>query len=277
MNTLYKKHIKISLFILIAISFTNCEKEALQSLPDRDWELVWSDEFTGEEGTLPDPSKWSYDIGNGDNGWGNQELQYYTNRAQNISLDGNGNLQITSIRENYQGYSFTSARIKTQNLFTQTYGKIEARIKLPFGPGIWPAFWMLGADIESVGWPNCGEIDIMELRGNQPHIIHGSLHGPGYSAGNAITKAFGLQDSRFDMNFHQFAIEWDKDKIDFFVDNYLYNRVTREDIPHTWVYDKPFFIIFNIAVGGNFVGFPTTDTQFPQKMLIDYIRVYKTK
>ncbi len=277
MNTLYKKHIKISLFILIAISFTNCEKEALQSLPDRDWELVWSDEFTGEEGTLPDPSKWSYDIGNGENGWGNQELQYYTNRAQNISLDGNGNLQITSIRENYQGYSFTSARIKTQDLFTQTYGKIEARIKLPFGPGIWPAFWMLGADIESVGWPNCGEIDIMELRGNQPHIIHGSLHGPGYSAGNAITKAFGLKDSRFDMNFHQFAIEWDKDKIDFFVDNYLYNRVTREDIPHTWVYDKPFFIIFNIAVGGNFVGFPTTDTQFPQKMLIDYIRVYKTK
>ncbi len=277
MNTLYKKYIKLSLFTIIAISFASCDKDAVQSLPHREWELVWGDEFTGEEGSLPDPLKWTYDIGKGDNGWGNQELQYYTNRANNVSLDGNGNLQITAIKEDYQGSPFTSARIKTQNLFTQTYGRVEARIKLPFGPGIWPAFWMLGADIESVGWPNCGEIDIMELRGNQPHIIHGSLHGPGYSAGNAITKAYGLHNSRFDLDFYLFAIEWDKDKIDFFVNDYLYHRVERENLPHTWVYNKPFFILLNIAVGGNFVGFPTSDTQFPQKMLIDYVRVYKAK
>ncbi len=266
---------------LVAFAFfaVSCEEESVQTLPERSWELTWSDEFDGVAGTLPDAAKWSYDIGTGSGGWGNQELQYYTNRPENVSLDGNGNLVITARKENYNGSAFTSARIKTKGLFDQQYGRFEARLKTPYGPGLWPAFWMLGANIDTVQWPQCGEIDIMELRGQEPHIAHGTLHGPGYSAGNAITKAYALKDGRFDVDFHLFAVEWDADKIDFFVDDYLYQRLTRDEVEKKgqWVYNSPFFMILNVAVGGNYVGFPVDGTPFPQKMTIDYVRVYKTK
>lgn len=257
----------------ILFLFTGCEPDDVQKLDQRNWQLTWSDDFSGSAGELPDPQKWTYDLGNGENGWGNVELQSYTKNPENVSLDGNGNLVITALKN---GNSFTSARIKTQGLFAQQYGRFEARLITPYGPGIWPAFWMLGANIATVPWPRCGEIDIMELRGQEPHLLHGTLHGPGYSGGNPITKTYGLDNDRFDKKYHLFAIEWDYEKIDFFIDDYLYQRIERDDVPGDWVYDQPFFMILNIAVGGNYVGFPTNQTPFPQKMIIDYVKVYKS-
>ncbi|MFW5725069.1 MAG: glycoside hydrolase family 16 protein [Bacteroidota bacterium] len=265
-----KTHISVIVILLLAV-FSGCDRDDFQKLPERNWQLVWSDDFEGDAGQLPDPSKWTFDTGTGEDGWGNLELQSYTNSPENVSLDGEGNLVITAIQS---GSSFTSARIKTQGLFSQQYGRFEARLKTPYGPGIWPAFWMLGENIETVSWPQCGEIDIMELRGQEPHIIHGSIHGPGYSGGNPISKSYTLINDRFDDDFNIFAIEWDADKIDFFVNDYLYQRIENTDPPGEWVYDQPFFIILNVAVGGNYVGFPTTQTPFPQKMIIDYVRVY---
>ena len=261
-----------SAVLLFAVILWGCERDNFQKLEKRNWQITWSDEFNGLAGQSPDASKWTFDLGTGQDGWGNSELQSYTNSPANISLDDEGNLVITAINE---GNRFTSARIKTQGLFAQQYGRFEARIKTPYGPGIWPAFWMLGENIETVPWSGCGEIDIMELRGQEPHIIHGTLHGPGYSGGNPVTGSYALVNDRFDNDFHLFAIEWDKDKIDFFVDDYLYQRIERSNVPGEWVYDQPFFILINLAVGGNYVGFPTAQTPFPQKMYIDYVRVYQ--
>ena len=261
-----------SAVLLFAVILWGCERDNFQKLEKRNWQITWSDEFNGLAGQSPDASKWTFDLGTGQDGWGNSELQSYTNSPANISLDDEGNLVITAINE---GNRFTSARIKTQGLFAQQYGRFEARIKTPYGPGIWPAFWMLGENIETEPWPACGEIDIMELRGQEPHIIHGTLHGPGYSGGNPVTGSYALVNDRFDNDFHLFAIEWDKDRIDFFVDDYLYQRIERSNVPGEWVYDQPFFILINLAVGGNYVGFPTAQTPFPQKMYIDYVRVYQ--
>jgi len=274
MNATYKMaQIHMLAISMLALTFFGCAPDDFQKLDERKWQLTWSDDFNGNAGQLPDAAKWTYDIGTGQGGWGNQELQSYTDSPDNVSLDGQGNLIITARRN---GNSFTSARINTKGLFTQQYGRFEARLKTPYGPGIWPAFWMLGANIETVNWPQCGEIDIMELRGQEPYIIHGTLHGPGYSGGNPITKGFALTDARFDTEFHLFAVEWSKDKIDFFVDDFLYQRIERGDAPGEWVYDQPFFMILNVAVGGNYVGFPTDGTPFPQKMTIDYVRVYES-
>ncbi len=259
------------------LTFSSCEREAVQTLPQREWELVWSDEFNGTAGNAPDAAKWAFDIGTGSNGWGNSELQYYTNRPANIQLDGSGKLVITARSESYAGSGFTSARIKTKGLFAQAYGRFEARIKTPTGPGIWPAFWMLGANIDTKPWPQCGEIDIMEQRGQQPSVTHGTLHGPGYSGGNSIGKAYALTSGRFDTDYHIYAVEWGEDYIDFFVDNFLYQRLTPADVTGEWVYNQPFFLLLNVAVGGNFVGFPTSGTPFPQSMYVDYVKVYKQK
>ncbi len=280
MQHLMIKSIGKSLFMLglmavLLLNLNNCEVNEAQTLEQRNWQLVWSDDFDGEAGTLPDASKWTYDIGTGDNGWGNQELEYYTNRPENVSLDGEGHLVITARREAFAGSAFTSARIKTQGLFSQAYGRFEARIKTPYGPGIWPAFWMLGDNIETIGWPLCGEIDILELRGQEPNIINGTLHGPGYSGGAAITQTYGFESDRFDVDFHLFAVEWGEDYIDFFVDDTLYQRLTPDDLTGEWVFDTPFFLILNVAVGGNYVGFPTSLTPFPQMMTVDYVKVYR--
>ncbi len=263
--------------ILVVLLAGGCEKAAIQTLPDRNWELAWSDDFTGAAGSAPDAGKWAFDIGTGSNGWGNSELQYYTNRPENIKLDGNGMLVITAKSESYAGSGFTSARIKTKGLFAQQYGRFEARIKTPTGPGLWPAFWMLGANIDTKPWPQCGEIDIMEQRGQQPSVTWGSVHGPGYSGGGAISKPYGLVNGRFDTEFHVYAVEWGEDYIDYFVDNYLFQRITPETVTGDWVYNTPFFLLLNVAVGGNFVGFPTTGTPFPQSMYVDYVKVYKQK
>ena len=282
MNLSIYKKAKNTLLITGAFSammllFSSCEREAVQTLPQREWELVWSDDFNGTAGNAPDATKWAFDIGTGSNGWGNSELQYYTNRPANIQLDGSGKLVITARSESYSGSGFTSARIKTKGLFAQAYGRFEARIKTPTGPGIWPAFWMLGSNIDTKPWPQCGEIDIMEQRGQQPSVTHGTLHGPGYSGGNSIGKAYALTNGRFDTDYHIYAVEWGEDYIDFFVDNFLYQRLTPADVTGEWVYNQPFYLLLNVAVGGNFVGFPTSGTPFPQSMYVDYVKVYKQK
>lgn len=272
--SIIKNTFKIGLVSAMVFTMFSCDEDAVQTLPERNWTLVWSDEFDDEAGASIDETKWSFDTGNGESGWGNNELQNYTSSTDNVQQDGEGNLMITAI--NNSG-TYTSGRIKTKGLFSQAYGRFEARIKTPYGPGIWPAFWMLGSDVDTNVWPYCGEIDIMELRGQEPNVINGTLHGPGYSAGSAITKAYGMKNARFDSDYHIFAVEWTEDKIDFFVDDYLYQRVTKSQIEEkgTWVYDHSFFLILNVAVGGNYVGYPTSETPFPQTMYVDYVRVYQ--
>lgn len=252
------------IYLLVLIFLWSCDDGI--DIVEHTWELVWSDEFNTDG--APNSDNWTYDLGA--SGWGNNELQNYTSNAENVVVQDSV-LQITAIRN---GDTFTSARIKTQGIFDQTYGRFEARIKLPWGPGIWPAFWLLGSDVDQNPWPECGEIDVMEYRGQEPNVIYGSAHGPGYSAGNAITKGFGFENSRFDTDYHLFAIEWGADYIYYFVDDQLYQVITPNDVTGTWVYDHNFFIILNVAVGGNYVGFPSDDTPFPQTMFVDYVRVY---
>jgi len=256
-----------------------CEVDSDALFPqrgERAWVVVWEDDFDAPAGVGVDPTRWTHDLGRGDNGWGNAELQTYTDRPANVAHTGDGHLAITAIRESHGGADYTSARIKTQGLFTTTYGRVEARLKLPSGAGLWPAFWMLGENIATVGWPACGEIDIMEYRGQAPDIVHGSLHGPGYFAGSPLTGAFFLPPGqRFDEDFHVFAVEWDPGRVAFYVDDQLYHLATSAQVPAggRWVFDRPFFLILNVAVGGTFVGPPNEATTFPQTMLVDYVRV----
>lgn len=260
--------------LAIIIITSSCSVDENQKIASKNWELVWSDEFDGVAGTSPDASKWTFDIGTGSNGWGNNELQFYTNRTENCYQDGNGNLVIKAMAENFNGSSYTSARIKTQGIFSQQYGRFEARLKTPYSQGLWPAFWMLGDNFSTVSWPQCGEIDIMELRGQEPSNINGTIHGPGFSGANAISGGFALSNSRFDTSFHVFAVEWSDSKIDFYVDDFMYKRIRKSEVPN-WVFDQSFFMILNVAVGGNYVGFPNNTSVFPQQMVIDYVRVYQ--
>jgi beta-glucanase (GH16 family) len=239
------------------------------------WTLTWSDEFNGAAGAI-DRSKWAFDSGGG--GFGNDELEYYTDRTSNVALDGGGNLVITARAEPYGGRSYTSGRIKTAGHFTQAYGRIEARLQIPRGQGIWPAFWMLGQNIDSVGWPRCGEIDIMENIGREPNSNHGSLHGPGYSGAKPLSGVFHASAPLAD-GFHTYAVEWEPNAIRFYVDQTLYETRTPRDVPagSRWVYDHPFFIILNVAVGGHWPGSPDGSTQFPQALKVDYVRVFKKR
>jgi len=242
--------------------------------------LVFADEFNGSAGTAPDSSKWRYDIGGG--GWGNNEREYYTNRTDNASLDGAGNLVITARRNNPGNYScwygtcqYTSARLLTAQTFTQTYGRFEARMKLPRGQGIWPAFWMLGNDIGNVGWPQSGEIDIMENIGREPSTVHGTIHGPGYSGGAGVGAGYTLPGGQqFPDGFHTFTVDWAPGSITWYVDGVQFSRKTPADIGgNQWVFDHPFFMIMNLAVGGFWPGDPDGSTVFPQQLVVDYVRV----
>ena len=261
---------RLAIVALLGAALAACDNGAAEN--EASWQLVWSDEFEGPAGQLPDPANWAFDIGTD---WGNAQLEFDTDRPENVSLDGNGNLAITARRESYQGSAYTSGRIKTQGLFEQAYGRFEARLRLPAGQGIWPAFWMLGNDIDAVGWPECGEIDIMEYRGQEPSLVLGTIHGPGYSASAGVSGRYALQGARFDTDFHVFAIEWTEDGIDWFVDDDFYHSVDRSDPSGRWVFDHPFFILLNVAVGGGFVGPPNESTTFPQSMLVDWVRVYQ--
>ena len=245
--------------------------------------LVWSDEFKGENGSLPDPAKWTYDLGG--SGWGNRELEYYTNRLENARIE-HGKLVITARAESFTGpdgkaFRYTSARLKTQGLFVQAYGRFEARIKLPSGQGIWPAFWMLGENIGVDGWPKCGEIDIMENVGKEPGTNHGSLHGPSYASHTSdLTQMIALPNGkRLSDDFHLYALEWEPGVVRFYLDSTPYATFTSAQWPAggTWVFDHPFFIILNVAVGGDWPGAPDATTVFPQTMQVDYVRIYKRK
>ena len=258
-------------FIILVTALAFVLEAGAQSLPGRT--LLWSDEFSQPDGSAPDSSKWAYDTGG--NGWGNNEIQYYTNRTENSRIEG-GNLVIEARAENFGGKQHTSARLLTKNKASWTFGRIEARIKVPRGQGIWPAFWMLGTDIDTVGWPVCGEIDIMENIGREPSIVHGTVHGPGYSGGDGITGDFTLPGAVLADDFHIFAIEWEENRIRWFIDGQQYHEVTPASLPGgaPWVFNTPQFLLLNVAVGGNWPGYPDGTTVFPQRMLVDYVRVY---
>jgi len=274
--------VAISAFCLVSFLLPmGCGAQARAPVSmERKWTLAWSDEFGGTDGSGVDPTKWVLEVGGG--GWGNQELEYYTNRSQNAYLQ-DGKLVIRAQREKYKGKDgvtrdYTSARLKTQGKFSQTYGRFEAGMKIPYGQGLWPAFWMLGDDIDRVDWPACGEIDIMENIGKEPSIVHGTIHGPGYSGSAGIGDLYALPvGKRFADDSHIFAVEWEPNAIRFYVDGDLYTTRTRSDLPRgqKWVFDHPFFLLMNVAVGGGWPGSPDASTVFPQAMLVDYVRVYR--
>jgi beta-glucanase (GH16 family) len=269
---------------IVTLAFVMCFvwQAAAQSPQASPWVLVWNDEFNGGNGSAPDKTKWVFDSG-GD-GWGNNELEFYTNRIENAEIQ-NGNLAIVARREGYDDgkgtfRGYTSARIKTLGKFSQRYGRFEARIKLPRGQGIWPAFWMMGDDIVKVHWPACGEIDIMENIGKEPGTVHGSAHGPAAKGSQGVTADFTLPEGKvFAEEFHVFAVEWEPQTIRFFVDDHLYATQTPATLPAgtKWVFDHPFFLLLNVAVGGDWPGDPDVHTKFPQTMLVDYVRVYQPR
>jgi beta-glucanase (GH16 family) len=232
------------------------------------WTLAWADEFEGAAGAAVDSSKWTYDYGPN---WYNGELQYYSQGTANAKLDGSGNLVIEARKESREGRQYTSARLKTEGKKTFTYGRFEGRMKLPYGQGMWPAFWMLGGN----SWPNNGEIDIMENLGREPSIIHGTMHGPGYSGTAGPTASYTLPgNAKVSDDFHVFAIEWETNVIRWYVDGMLYSTKTPADIGgNSWVFNHGFFFILNLAVGGEWPGNPDSTTVFPQQMIIDYVRV----
>jgi len=226
--------------------------------------LYWSDEFNTDG--APDPSKWSYDTGAG--GWGNNELEYYTNRPTNVIVQG-GVLKITAQAESYMGSNYTSARILTQNKFDFTYGHVDIRAMLPAGVGTWPALWMLGSNITTVPWPGCGEMDIMEQKGSQLNTIYGTLHYPGHSGANGNGATTTISNST--TQFHVYSLDWSPTQIKISVDSVVYQTVANSSgLP----FNLNFFFIFNVAMGGDFAG-PVDPNFTSATMQVDYIRVYK--
>ena len=258
---------------------TTCQAAtvALESLPAD--KLLWSDEFGGAAGSAPDPTKWVVDSGGG--GFGNNELEYYTSRASNVALDGAGHLKITALRENYSDgavtRSYTSGKIESKGKYDASYGSIQASIELPAGQGLWPAFWAVGADIDSVGWPRCGEMDIMENLGRDPFCAFGSLHGP-YASGSA---AYGLTSATrngvaLSQGFHVYGVNWSPSLVQMTLDGVPYASYTQGSLPRggQWVFTKPAYLILDLAVGGNWPGAPAAATRFPATMLVDWVRAY---
>ena len=249
------------------------------------WTLAWSDEFDGPAGAPPDPKTWGYDLGDGSAagivGWGNNEREYYTDSPDNAATDGEGHLVITVLRADgaldcyYGPCEFTSARLLTKDRYEIQYGRIEARIKVPGAPGLWPAFWMLGNDIERVGWPESGEIDIMEFVGRRPNEVLGTIHGPGYSGSSGFTGAVDLGGPVAD-DFHTFSIDWWPGAIIWRLDGEVFHEARPSDVaPNRWVFDHPFFMILNVAVGGNLGGPVAANVDLPQSMVVDYVRLYR--
>lgn len=249
--------------------------------PSNGWVETWRDDFDGPAQSAPDPKYWNVELRPTGQ---NMELDYDTNDRKNSFLDGNGNLVIQALQEQYvdaQGVQsdqpYTSARLNTQGKFEQTYGKFEARIKLPSGgKGVWPAFWLLGNNVQSAGWPECGEVDILELRGSSPSTIISSLHGPNYARGDSLHDNYDLSSGAFGDDFHVFTFEWTAQGVRFLVDGKPFFVKTEARMGESgliWVYDHPFFLILNMAIGGIFDGKPNAATVFPQQMLVDYVSV----
>ena len=235
------------------------------------WKMIWQDEFDGPELDL---KNWTFDLGGG--GWGNQEWEAYTDRPENVRVE-DGMLVIEAREEaaTVSGRPYSSARLKTQGLHAWQYGRIEARMKLPYGQGIWPAFWMLGENITQKGWPGSGEIDILEHIGREPDHIYATVHAPGYSGGNGVGSHLITDADSLKNDFHVYAIEWEENEIRWYFDDQQYFKVTAEDVPAEWIFDHPFFIILNLAVGGGWPGYPDATTVFPQFLYVDYVRVYQ--
>lgn len=248
----------VSIFLFILFSLCTSNLHAQQ------WELVWADEFTNGIS-----SDWVYDIGNGQGGWGNNELQYY--RAENASVS-NGNLVITAKQESYGGFNYTSAKLKTQGKRTFKYGRIEARISAPSSMGLWPAFWMLGSNITSVSWPACGEIDLFE-HVNTDAYVHGTMHWLDH---NNTYANYGGSTAADVTTYHVYAIEWNSSEIRWYIDGSQYHVASISGgINGTHEFHNDFFLILNLAVGGNWPGFNIDNTKLPAKMLVDYVRVYR--
>jgi beta-glucanase (GH16 family) len=280
-----------SLFVALSIALTFMVNPAADAATKKTLKLLWSDEFNGKKGSLPSSKTWSREIGGG--GWGNSERQYYTDKAANASMDGAGRLVITANRISNE-YSeqigevpgtedilnrcsecqFTSARMKTARNLSFQYGRIEARIKMPQGVGTWPAFWMLGGDLlDGVPWPECGEIDIIETRGVEPNMASGVLHGPGFGKGAGVGGTYQNPTPLSDA-YHVYAVEWKKNKVDFYLDDRLIASETPSSFaPGRWVFNHKFFLILNLAMGGEFGG--DIDPNLMQtRLFVDYIRYY---
>jgi beta-glucanase (GH16 family) len=243
---------------------------------------VWQDDFNQPLGSGPDPTRWTYELG--DNGWGNAELETYTDSRQNsfVAADPDATdgkvLVIRAQRDPAAKGGYTSARIITQGRFSTTFGRIEARMKLPRGQGVWPAFWMLADSITTLHWPACGEIDIMEVPGHEPGKLHGTIHGPGYSGQHGITKSTTLPPgASLSDAYHVYAVEWSPGKIEWLLDGRVFHTCTPASLPAgtKWVFDNgPFYLLLNLAIGGHWPGYPDATTTFPQELRIDYVRVY---
>jgi len=242
------------------------------------WEMTWADEFDGETVNRDD---WTFEIGDGCPdicGWGNNELEWYTDRPENVRIE-DGMLIIEARNDNWEGHPYTSTRMKTQDKQTFQFGRIDIRAKLPKGQGIWPALWMLGNDIPDVGWPACGEIDIMEIVGHEPDILHGTAHwGSDFSQHKFRGDSYELSEGDFSDNFHVFSIAWYNNVIYWYVDDILYYQITSKDMQgQPYPFNDQFFLLFNVAVGGNWPGAPDETTVFPQQMVVDYVRVFQQK
>ena len=255
-------------------------------VPVTTWTLVWSDEFDGAAGAAVDPSKWGHDLGDGCSsgncGWGNNEKEYYTNAPENVSLDGQGHLQIVArpapagLACYYGACRYTSGKITTRGRMTAAPGRVEARLALPAGRGLWPAFWMLGSGFPSVAWPACGELDIMENKGSAPTATSSAIHGPGYSGNTPFAHLDQLANGGTTSDFHTYAVEWDAEGARFSVDGATHYAVSRSELQQygSSILGQQYFVILNLAVGGNFDGDPPTDAIFPATMLVDWVRVY---
>lgn len=235
--------------------------------------LAWNDEFSG---TTLDLNAWNQETGNGSGGWGNNELEFYTSSTKNTFLS-NGNLIIEARKEPISGFNYSSGRMTTQNKKTFTFGRIDIRAKLPVGKGIWPALWMLGTNITSVGWPACGEIDIMELIGTYPGRTHGTMHWkPVTGFSTNLGGVYNLSSGNFSQQFHVFSIIWSQDMIKWLMDDQLFFTATKANVgAANYPFNAPEFFIFNVAVGGNWPGPPDPGTVFPQRMFVDYVRVFQ--
>lgn len=270
-----------------ALACTSSTASIVSTQPPTKWVQVWSDEFDGAAGARIDPSKWRYEIADGCAegicGWGNNEKEYYTDAPENVALNGEGQLAIVARRAPvgptcyYGPCLYTSGKITTRDKMLAAPGRVEARIKLPAGQGLWSAFWMLGHDYPTTPWPLCGELDIMENKGSQPTTTSSALHGPGYSGATPFAHAQPLADGTVSSDFHTYAVEWDALHVAFFVDGFVHYVITRPEVER-WgqsVLDQQFFVILNLAVGGQFDGDPQSDAIFPATMLVDYVRVYE--
>lgn len=273
----------------IAAVLSGCSRNIPPTLPSTtppavQWTLVWSDEFDGLAGTGVDGTKWTHDIGDGCAsgicGWGNQEKEYYTDAPDNIALNGNGQLAIVArsapagLTCYYGACRYTSAKIHTRGKMNAEPGRVEARIKLPTGQGLWPAFWMLGSGFPATPWPQCGELDIMEFKGSLPTLMSSAIHGPGYSGATPFAHTQSLSSPGSE--YHVYSVVWDATTVQFFVDDAVHYTVTRSELEARGasVLGNSYFVILNLAVGGHFDGDPASDAIFPSTMLVDYVRVY---